>query len=328
MSRETESALSGKKPKVGKVKVKNEEFERCEQEGKCFECFKEGSEIKYKECPKHNRNLTTVSAKIVSVSRYNDYLNACSATRNMSEGNKYEETIWYKENSEEEQDVKVCKIGSVILVDSGAAFTSVNESIKLHQNIRGTRLEYADESVGTEIKTKGNVVLNGNKVPAYVSPDLSQNLLSIPQIDRCLGGATIQFSSRSVTFIPDENQKHFLKEICENVSKENMIMDAKLNVDGLYAADTSHMSKSNIVVFPRIECSTLAQAVYFLHCSLGHMPTSSLIYLTKDGCGERKMINNWPKSITSEVIMRNYHQCKACLTVPKSPFSAYSYWQN
>ena len=65
--------------------------------------------------------------------------------------------------------VRVYKIDSVILGDSGAAFTSVNESIQLQnlKNIRGTRLEYADGSIGTEI-------------PAYVSPDLSHNLLSTP----------------------------------------------------------------------------------------------------------------------------------------------------
>ena len=50
LSKETASALSEKKPKVGKVKVKNEEFEICKQEGKCFKCFKAGLEIKYKEC--------------------------------------------------------------------------------------------------------------------------------------------------------------------------------------------------------------------------------------------------------------------------------------
>ena len=105
------------------------------------------------------------------------------ATTHMSEEDKYEEAIWHKENLENENDVKVYKIGSVILVDSGAAFTSVNESIQLQnrKNSRGTRLEYADGSVGTEIKMKGNVVLNGHKVPAYVSPDLNQNLLSTPQ---------------------------------------------------------------------------------------------------------------------------------------------------
>ena len=134
-------------------------------------------EVKYKECTKHNENLSTVSTKTVSISRnnrYNDYLNARSATTRMSEEDRYEEAIWHKENLENENDVKVYKIGSVILVDSGAAFTSVNESIQLQnrKNIRGTRLEYADGSVGTEIKTKGNVVLNGHKVPAYVSQTL------------------------------------------------------------------------------------------------------------------------------------------------------------
>ena len=190
------------------------------------------------------------------------------------------------------------------------------------KNIRGTRLEYADGSVGTEIKMKGNVVLNGHKVPAYVSPDLNQNLLSTPQIDKYLGGATIQYSSRSVTFIPDENQKQMLNEICGSVGNKNMIMDAKLNSDGLYAADTSYLSKSNVAVFPRIECATLAQAVYFLHCSLGHMPKSALLYLAKDGCGEGKMVSNWPTTITTEVINRNYPQCKACMEAQskKAPF--------
>ena len=45
----------------------------------------------------------------------------------MSEVDRYEESIWYRENSEEENDVKVYKIGSIIFVDSGAAYTSVNE---------------------------------------------------------------------------------------------------------------------------------------------------------------------------------------------------------
>ena len=48
LSKETKSALSGKKSNVSKVKVKKEEFERCKQEGKCFKCFKAGLEIKYK----------------------------------------------------------------------------------------------------------------------------------------------------------------------------------------------------------------------------------------------------------------------------------------
>ena len=125
-----------------------------------------------------------------------------------------------------------------------------------------------------------------------------------------------------MTFIPGENQKHMLNEICENVSKENMIIDAKLNNDGLYAAESSYLSKSNVAVFPRIECNTLAQAIYFLHCSLGHMPKSALLYLVKDGCGERKMVTNWPTTISMEVMNKNYPQCKACIEAQsrKAPF--------
>ena len=114
--------------------------------------------MKYEECTKHNKKLTIVSTKTVNVvSRYSDYLSASSEKMNMSEEDKYEEALWYTGNLDEEYDVKVYKIGSLILVDSAAAFTSVNESIKLQnlKNIRRTRLEYADGSIGTEIKTKG-----------------------------------------------------------------------------------------------------------------------------------------------------------------------------
>ena len=88
MSKQIEKEFPGKKPKIGKAKIRNEEFEKCKQDGKCFKCFKEGSEVKYRECAKHNKNLTTASAKTMSVSRYNDYLNACLATMNMSEENR------------------------------------------------------------------------------------------------------------------------------------------------------------------------------------------------------------------------------------------------
>ena len=63
------NALSGKRSKAGRTKVKSEEFEKCKQEGKCYKCSKDGLEMKYKECGKHNKNLTTVSAKTLSVSR-------------------------------------------------------------------------------------------------------------------------------------------------------------------------------------------------------------------------------------------------------------------
>ena len=81
-------------------------------------------------------------------------------------------------------------IGSIMLVDSGAAYTSVNESMKLKnlRKVSNTRLEYADGSVGAEIKTKGDMILNEHNIPAYMSPDLSQNLLSTDQrsLSSCL----------------------------------------------------------------------------------------------------------------------------------------------
>ena len=63
----------------------------------------------------------------VSATSYNDFINACSATSGMSEENNYEEALYYKDGTDDEvDDIKVYKIGSVILVDSGTVFTSVN----------------------------------------------------------------------------------------------------------------------------------------------------------------------------------------------------------
>ena len=80
--------------------------------------------------------MTERTVSIALNSLYLDFINACSTTMNMSEEDKYEEALWYKENSEQESDdVKVYKIGTLMFVDSGAAFTSVNESIEL-QNLK------------------------------------------------------------------------------------------------------------------------------------------------------------------------------------------------
>ena len=78
---------------------------------------------------------------------------------------------------------------------------------------------------------------------------------------------------------PDGNQKQKLQEIRSNLRDENVIIEARLNDDGLYAADTTSLSKLNVTVFPRMQCSTLAQAVFFLHYSLGHMPKVGMLYL-------------------------------------------------
>ena len=161
ISEQTEKELSGKKPKVGKAKVKYKEFEKCELEGKFFKCFKEGLDVMYKEFTKHNKNsketVRVNVASIASKSYYLDYINACTATIDMSEEDRDEEAISYLESQDEDlQGVGVYKIGSVILVDSGAAFTSVIESIKLQnlKNVRGTRLEYADGSIEWRLRQK------------------------------------------------------------------------------------------------------------------------------------------------------------------------------
>ena len=82
ISKETENELIGERSKAGKAKIKSEEFAKCRQDGKCYKCFNEGSDVKYNECAKHNKNLTerTVSTKtfiIVSKSLCLDHENAC-----------------------------------------------------------------------------------------------------------------------------------------------------------------------------------------------------------------------------------------------------------
>ena len=56
------------------------------------------------------------------------------------------------------------------------------------------------------------------------------------------------------------------------------------------------------------------------------MPKAFMIYLAKDGFGEKKMVTNWPKEITTEVIQKNYPRCRACLEAQsrKAPFQGSS----
>ena len=49
LSKQTESELSGKKPRASKLKVRNEEFEKCKTEDKCYKCFKDGKNVNYKD---------------------------------------------------------------------------------------------------------------------------------------------------------------------------------------------------------------------------------------------------------------------------------------
>ena len=64
------------------------------------------------------------AVNIVSTNFKLDIVNACSAASGMSEKENYEEALFYKDHIDDEmEDLKVYKIGSIILVDSGAAFT-------------------------------------------------------------------------------------------------------------------------------------------------------------------------------------------------------------
>ena len=114
--------------------------------------------------------------KSIPATSYLDFINACFASSGISkkDNEAYTESV--------ENDVKVCKLGSILLVDSGAAHTSVNYYFDLSNiwKTKETWIQYADGGIGKEISSKGNFMLHRHMIPAFVSPDLSENLLSIP----------------------------------------------------------------------------------------------------------------------------------------------------
>ena len=149
--------------------------------------------MKYKDCKDRSKNLKVKvsmnAVKIVSSTPYLNCINVCSTTSWMSEKDDYEEKLFYRESAEDElEDLKLCKIGSVVLVHSSAIFTYMRNFLELKalRKVTGTRLEYADGSIGGKMSTKGNFMLNGHSIPAFVSPDLRENLLSTPRVDNSI----------------------------------------------------------------------------------------------------------------------------------------------
>ena len=86
LSNQTGRELSCKRPKANKMKVRSVEFKTWKLEGKCYKCFNNGKDMKYKDCKDHNLE-DKVSVKaiiIVSASSYLDFINACSTTSGIS----------------------------------------------------------------------------------------------------------------------------------------------------------------------------------------------------------------------------------------------------
>lgn len=154
--------------------VKSENFEKCKAGEKCYKCAKQVLDVKYKECASHNKSfkeIVSVNEVNIVSTPYLDYITACSATTDMSEENKHQGTLWYRENGDEEfDDIKSYKVGSLVLIDGGAAFMFVNYFVQLRnlRKVKGTRLDYADGSIGTDIITKENFVLNARYLYTYL----------------------------------------------------------------------------------------------------------------------------------------------------------------
>ena len=98
------------------------------------------------------------AVKIISATSYR--YSACSATSEISKEDHYEQALLYRDCIEDELDyLKVYKVGSMALVDSGKAHTFVKYSLELSNinKTKGTPLKYADGGVGKRISIKGNL---------------------------------------------------------------------------------------------------------------------------------------------------------------------------
>ena len=84
--------------------------------------------------------------------------------------------------------------------------------------------------------------MNGRKLRALVSDDLVDGLLSTSQMDRKLHAATIQSDGKSISFVPNERQDQILSMLFNDMDKDNVIAEAKLNDDGLYEVQVSKKS--------------------------------------------------------------------------------------
>ena len=110
--------------------------------------------------------------------------------------------LYYHEYSD---DVPI-KANAVLLIDSGAATTTVPSTLGL-TNIkrleRNMSLEYADGNKGSPIVNEGSLLLNGRELRALVSPDSRDGLISTGQLDKEFNATTVQSCGRSILFIPN-----------------------------------------------------------------------------------------------------------------------------
>jgi hypothetical protein len=231
------------------------------------------------------------------------------------------------------EDVASFKTNSVLLIDSGAARTTVPSThglTKISKLRKQMNLEYADGNKGSAIKHEGSLLLNGHELRALVSPDLHDGLISTSQLDRDLNATTVQTDGKSISFIPDERQQQILHMLFEDMDPDNVLAEAELNENGLYEVKLSRDSEKvlSVSVFPRVAANSLSQAVYLLHASLGHMPKEAMIKLARSTEEENRdseltpMVHNWPAAITSDVISHHFPSCKACYMAnqKKTPF--------
>ena len=117
-----------------------------------------------------------------------------------------------------------------MIVDSEASDSTVPVKTNLSdlQQVDGPLITFANGDVGGRITHKGLMCLNGHKIPAHVSDDVTEGLLSTSQLDRELGCATLQYDSSSTSFVPTVYHRALLRKVLNSIPEKNMNVEAEL----------------------------------------------------------------------------------------------------
>jgi hypothetical protein len=285
----------------------------------CLRCYGESQgsvKILYSNCTKHNKRLKGEGNKyskgnkahvVISNLSYDDVSHMAAG---ISES--FEDDYSYAMGHALSAAVSDIEESEYVIADS-ACTTSIHPDEMYLDNLHKLSSRTPIVTVGNgnreSISARGHYL--GCKT--FVSKAIPFRLQSIPQLDKEHGAAVITIKGRMIAFKPTVGQCALLDGVVKDAEDHNsLIFDAKLMSDGLYKFKASDPvpKKTNaalVHIFPRIATRNLAQAVYFVHCCLGHMPLALMIHVVRNN-----LIKNFPSALTIEVIRNNWLPCKAC----------------
>ena len=279
----------------------------------CLKCYSESEgsvKVPYSDCTKHNKRLKKAGNKAHVIISNLSYENVSQLTTGISES--FEEDYAYAMGHALSAAVSNDEDSEYVIADS-ACTTSVQPDATFLRNVKELTSRKPFVTVGNGNREFISSIGSYLGCETFVSNAIPFRLQSIPQLDKEQGAAVITINGRMVALKPTSDQRALLKEVIADAeSHDALIFDAKLMRDGLYkfkATEPVPVRKDAALVniFPRIATRNLAQAVYFVHCSLGHMPQALMLHLIRNN-----LIKNFPTALTMDVIRNNWLPCKAC----------------